>query len=266
MILSVLAIAALLQQPALAQDEAPADDREEQPEDPLSPYRLPFDVLTERAIGTSARPVEFNWRRTTVHLAGTGSHLFELNNFNSLRAGGLVRVPSNRMLLEAGVSYVYVWDSPSSELLALTPYRQPGRPQRLEFDVGVALPVAEGVVTVWPRVFPAVELTFNLYAHLRYNFYPMTFSDMKVREIAAAVVSPTLSEDELGDLEERRLNAMQVDLARYGVMVGIGNDLYLRQGLFVSPRAMFALPILAPLTQTEMVFQADLQVVVGVAF
>ena len=101
-------------------EEAPAEAPPAEV-DPLAPYRVPFDVLTERAIGSAAQPVEFNWRRTNVMLAATGGHPFELNNFNSLRAGGLARFPMNRAIFEVGVSYVWVWDSPSSELLALTP-------------------------------------------------------------------------------------------------------------------------------------------------
>ncbi|MEO0601431.1 MAG: hypothetical protein AAF211_08350, partial [Myxococcota bacterium] len=120
---------------------------EETPEDPLSRYRVPFRVLANRTIGTTSVPVAFDWRRNKVHIAGTGSFLFELNTFNSARVGGLVRFPGPRTLLELGVSYVRTWNSESSRQLALTPFRQPGRPSRLELDVGVSVPLAEGVVT-----------------------------------------------------------------------------------------------------------------------
>ena len=254
---------------AQSNEEAPAEAPAEEPQgelDPLAPYRVPFDVLAERAIGSAAQPVEFNWRRTTAMLAATGGHPFELNNFNSLRAGGLARFPMNRAILEVGVSYVWVWDSPSSELLALTPYRQPSRPRRLELDLIAGLPVAEGVVTSWPRRFPAVQMTVNLYGGLRYLVYPTGFRDLTAREVALAVISPTLTDPERSNIEDIRLDAMQIDSARYGVMVGIGNDLYLQQGLFLSPRAMFALPVLAPVTETEMYFAAEFSLVLGVAF
>lgn len=266
MIPELLLLAALGASPALAQEEEPAAPSGEAEGDPLSPYRAPFDVLSERYIGSASQPVEYNWRRSKVQLAATGSHPFELNNFNSLRAGGMVRVPQNRLLIEGTLSKVWVWDSPSSERLALTPYRQPSRPPRLELDILAAFPVAEGVVTTYPRLFPAVQLTFNAYGGLRYLVYPKGFDrDMKAREIVGALVSPTITEAELSNLEETRLDAMQVDPARYGVFVGIGNDIYFRQGLFISPRALFALPVLAPVTETEMYFQADLSLVIGVA-
>ncbi|MCK6525491.1 hypothetical protein L6R49_29130 [Myxococcota bacterium] len=250
---------------AWAQDAEAAEEPDAEV-DPLAPYRVPFDVLAERAIGAAAQPVEFNWRRKTAMVAATGGHPFELNNFNSLRAGGLGRFPVNRAIFEVGVSYVWVWDSPSSELLALTPYRQPSRPPRLELDLIAGLPVAEGVVTSWPRRFPAVQMTVNLYGGFRYLVYPTGFRDLTLREAARAVVSPTLTDPERANLEDIRLDAMQVDPARYGVMVGVGNDLYLQQGLFLSPRAMFALPLLAPVTETEMYFQAEFSLVLGVAF
>ena len=41
-------------------------------------------------IGTASKPVRFDWRRTTIHLMGTASRPAELNNFESLRAGGTV--------------------------------------------------------------------------------------------------------------------------------------------------------------------------------
>jgi len=253
-------------------DEAPEDPPPEDPppEDPplddaLSPYRTPFGVLAERSIGTTSRPVAFNWRRTDVHLAVMGNHYFELNNFNSLRAGGMVRLPNDRLIYELGLSHVWVWDTPSSRLLSLTPYRQPGRAQRLELDFTVALPVAEGLVTTAPRYVPAVEMVFNVYAGLRYLLYPQGFAGMKVAAIAGALLSPNMTEAELENLDASRLRAMQVDGGRYGVMVGFGNDLYFRQGLFVSPRLMMAVPLMAVASETELLFWADLSLSIGVA-
>jgi hypothetical protein len=281
---SVSALAALLLvvQAAAADEPSPApgagleadadgggtDDEgsEDDPDDPLSRYRTPFGVLVERTIGTSSRPVEFNWRRTTVQIAATGNHLFELNNFNSLRAGGLARFPVGGGIFELGLSHVWVWDTPSSELLAYTPYRQPGRPKRLELDLTIGYPLAEGVVTVAPRFFPAVELVFNAYAGLRYLFYPGTFEGMRPREVAGALASPFLTETEIEQLDDRRLDAMQVDSGRYGLMVGVGDDIYFRQGVFVAPRLMMAVPVLQPASQTELLFWADLSLTVGVAF
>ncbi len=222
-------------------------------------------MIAERAIGTTSKPVEFNWRRTKVQVAAVGNHLFELNNFNSLRAGGMARVPTNGFIFELGLSYVWVWDTPSSELLALTPYRQPGRPNRLEFDFTVGVPLAEGVVTTYPRFFPAVELVFNAYAGLRYLIYPTGFAGLRGRDLAGALFSPTMTETELDNLDDARLDAMQIDSGRYGLMAGFGNDIYFKQGVFISPRLMLAVPILAPATETDLLFWADLSLVVGVA-
>ncbi len=249
-----------------ADEEGEGEGEDEEPDDTLSRYRTPFGTLIERTIGTTSRPVKFDWRRTTAQVAATGNHLFELNNFNSLRAGGLGRFPTGGAIFELGVSYVWVWDTPSSEQLAYTPYRQPGRPPRLELDLTVGYPLAEGVVTVAPRFFPAVEMVFSAYAGLRYLWYPGSMKGKKFRERAAAVFSPTITESELEQLDDRRLDAMQVDTGRYGLMVGVGDDLYFRQGVFVAPRLMMALPILAPVSGTELLFWADLSVTIGVAF
>jgi hypothetical protein len=255
--------------PSESESESEDEDEDEtEPEldDTLSRYRTPFAVLAEQSIGTTSRPVEFNWRRTTVQIAATGNHLFELNNFNSLRSGGMARVPLEKAIFEIGVSYVWVWDTPSSELLALTPYRQPGRPPRIEVDLTVGFPVAEGLVTTFPRLFPAAELVFSAYASLRYIVYPTGFKGMKAREVAAALVSPTITGTEVSNLDDARLDAMEVDSGRYGMMVGFGNEIYFKQGIFFLPRAMFAVPIFAPVTETELYFWADLSLSIGVAF
>lgn len=235
-------------------------------EDVLSRYRARFDVLADRTIGTTSRPVEFNWRRTTAHVALTGSYLVELNNFNSMRAGALLRVPTGGALVELGVSYAGVWDSPSSRLLALTPYRQPGHPQRLEIDAAVGFPLAEGVVTTFPRFFPAVQMVFSAYGGLRYVLYPPGFARMKPGEVLGAIVAPRLSEAEIDNLEHARLDAMEVDSGRYGFLVGFGNDLYFESGFFVSPRLLIAVPLLEPATETELLVWADLSLAVGLAF
>jgi hypothetical protein len=252
--------------PAETPESAEEGSETEETEDPLSNYRMRFDVLTDRTIGTASRPVEFNWRRSQVHVAGTGSFLFELNNFDSARVGGLVRLPSDKSILEIGVNYAHVWDTPGSTMLALTPYRQPGRPSRLELDVGLALPLAEGIITTFPKFFPAAQLVFNLHAQVRYIVYPTGWGHMTVGEVASAIFSPTITDIEVDNLNTARLDAMAVDPGRYGLMLGFGNDIYFKQGLFVSPRLMLAVPLLAPMTQTDLLFWADFSLAVGVAF
>ena len=263
--LLLLALAAAAPMPAMAAGDDDSGEGEGEEDDSLSRFRTPFDVLAEQAIGTTSVPVEFNWRRSKVHLAATGNHYFELNNFNSLRAGALARFPSSRTVLEVGASYAFVWDSPSSQLLALTPYRQPGRPPRIELDVNLGYPLAEGVVTTFPRAFPAVQMVFTAYGGFRYLLYPNGFSEMTVREIGSALLSPTMTRVERNNLDDARLDAMQIDSARYGAMLGVGNELYFRQGLFVAPRLMMGVPVLAPITGSELWFWADLSISVGVA-
>ena len=178
----------------------------------------------------------------------------------------MVRIPGQRTILELGLSYAEVWDTPSSFSLALTPYRQPGRPSRLEVDAALALPLAEGVVTTFPRFFPAVQLVFNGYVGFRYIVYPKGWPGMQPGQVAAAIFSPTMTEIEIENLDDERLSAMLVDPGRYGLMLGFGNDIYFEQGFFVSPRIMMAIPLLAPATQTEMLTWAEFSLAIGMAF
>lgn len=256
---------------AFAQD-APADPppieevEEEAPlDDTLAKHRARFDVLADRTIGTATRPVEYDWRRDTVQLAISGSHLFELNTFNSMRGGVMARLPSRRLVAEFGVNYVRTWNSTSSRVLALTPFRQSGRPSRLEVDFTVGLPVAEGVVTTLPRWFPSMQMVFNTYAGVRYALYPTAFKGLNTREVGQAIFAPGLSQMEIDNLDDARLAAMAVDAGRYSVMVGVGTDLYFKQGIFLSPRVMFAIPLLAPASDSQLLFWSDFSLAVGIS-
>lgn len=257
--------------PPHPEDQGDQGDQGDEPtppeeDDTLSKYRTPFPVLTERTIGTASQPVEFSWRRTKAQVGATGSHLFELNNFDSYRAGAMGRFPTNGTIFEVAINYVWVWDTFSSEQLAFTPYRQPGRPWRLELDASVGIPLAEGVVTTTPRWFPAAQMVLMAYAGVRYSWYPGSTKGLTLGQRVAALVSPVLNDTELRNLDERRLTAMQIDPERWGPLVGIGNDIYLAQGIFVSPRVMVAVPLFAPVTGSDLLWWGDASVTVGVAF
>ena len=220
----------------------------------------------DRSIGSTSTPIAFNWRRSRFQVGATGDFLFELNNFNSVGAGVVGRFPSESLVFEVSVSRVWVWDSLSSQLLALTPYRQPGRPKRIELAFDLGIPLAEGVVTSRPRFFPAAQLVFSAYAGLRYAFYPLSFQGMRAREVATSLLSPALSETEIQNLDGRRLDGMMVDSGRYGLVAGVGNDLYFKQGIFLSPRVMFGVPILALANGSDLLFSGEVVLSAGLVF
>lgn len=104
----------------------------------------------------------------------------ELKTFANLRGGVLLRRPVGDVLLELGFSRAVSGDTSASRQPRVTPYRQSGRPSRMELELGVALPVAEGVVTSRARFIPAMELTFNVYDSVRYLLYPVAQDGMSV--------------------------------------------------------------------------------------
>ena len=57
----------------------------------------------------------------------------------------------------------------------------------------------------------------------------------------------------------------QRDTGRYALLVGLSPDLYLRQGVFVSPRMLLSVPLLAPASGTALQWWAEGGLVVGVA-
>ena len=235
------------------------------PDAALNRYRTPFDVLTERAIGRTSRRVRFDWRRSNVHLGAIGALPAELNNFDSLSAGGLVRVPYDGLILAASFSRVWVDGSVSTERLALTPYRQPARPDRYELDFAVAYPLAEGIVTAVPYLVPATQLVLNAHAHFRYLVYPGAFEDLGFKDTLKAIVSGSLSEREVANLEGERLPGMEIDPGRYGLLVGLGNDLYLQSGFFFAYEMLVAVPLLAGMTESELGFWFEMTLTLGVA-
>ncbi len=239
--------------------------RDHLPDKTLTRFRKPIQALTERSIGRSSRRVRFDWRRSAVMLGAMGALPAELNNYDTLKAGGFVRFPSDGVLIELGLSYAWVSGSVSTEKLALTPYRQPGRPDRVELDVSLAYPLAEGIVTAFPRFVPATELVLNAHAQFRYLIYPGGYADLDFTDTLKALVSGQLSEAELNNLEDDRLPAMEIDPARYGVLAGLGNDLYFASGFFYSHKFLVVVPLLNFLTETELGYGYELNVSVGFA-
>src|SRR5690606_34258579 len=126
--------------------------------------------------------------------------------------------------------------------------------------------LAEGVVTTVPRFFPAVQLAFVAYGGLRYALSPQAFAKMRPGQVAGAIIAPSLSDHEIDNLEGARLDAMQVDPGRFGLYAGLGNDIYFKSGVFVSPRLLVGVPLLAPATQSELWMWADLSLAAGLAW
>lgn len=248
--------------PAKADGDTPPPPEEDTS---LQRYRTPFEVLTERTIGAASRAVRFDWRRSRFQLAITGSQLLELNNFSSGRLGLLLRKPFGDLMAELGVAWVFTGGSPSTDTLALTPYRQVGRPSRLEIDLNAAYPLAEGVATARVGFFPATELVFSFDAGIRYRYYPGELSGQGFGDVAKAILAPRLSSEELDNLEGRRLPGMRIDPSRYDLLLGFSLDLYFGSGGFLSPRVMVA-PSFTGASETKLGWWWELTLGAGWAF
>lgn len=237
-----------------------------EPDETLTRFRTPFEALTDRAIGRTSRRVRYDWRRGLLQVGATGGLPAELNNYDSLRAGGFARMPVGDLLAELGLAYVWVRGSESTERLALTPYRQPGRPARLELDFAASYAIAEGVITAYPRLIPTTQLVLNARATFRYLIYPSGYADLGLKDTLKALVTGSLSDDELENLEDQRLPGMEIDRGRYALLVGLSNDVYFGSGLFFSYELLVAVPVLKFMTETELDLGYELDLSVGVAF
>jgi len=248
-------------------DEKPAAESENEQEDTsLDRYRTPFEVLTERMLGTASRAVRFDWRQTRVGVGLVGSQLLELNNFRSTRMGGFVRMPIKGFLGDIAITRVFTQGSESTAKLALTPYRQSGRPNRFELDLNLGYPLAEGVATARPGFFPATELVFSANAGLRYLFYPGSLAGASFADTARSLFAPQLSELEIENLESARLPGMQLERARYSLLTGLSLDVYFQGGGFLSPRVLIALPLLSGFNDSGLGWWWELSLGAGWAF
>jgi len=72
-----------------------------------------------------------------------------------------------------------------------------------------------------------------------------------------------LSDSDVVVLERDAVAGMAIDRARVQTLVGLGTDVYFPPGLFVSPRALLALPLLAPVSSTSIGWWWELGAVVG---
>ena len=59
---------------------------------------------------------------------------------------------------------------------------------------------------------------------------------------------------------------MEVDRTRYALYAGLCVDLYFDFGLFVTPRTLIAVPILAPIADSRMRLALEFSLAAGYAF
>jgi hypothetical protein len=233
--------------------------------DALEPHRARVEALNEHFLGSAARAVRFDWRRSPAILGVAASEVIERNTFGQLRFGGVARKAFGDLLGEVSVHYAHAIATPSSDTLALTPFRQAGRPPHLELEVDVGYAIAEGVVTPITSWIPPAEMALVAWAGARYLVYPEGWIGRPITDVGLEIVSPQLSEAEILKIEGNALDGMLVDPARLHTLVGLSLDVYFQPGVVLSPRAMVAVPVLAPVTATQLGFFWELGLTVGYA-
>lgn len=229
----------------------------------LEPLRTPLEALTERAIGATSRPVRFDWRKTTVGFGVTGAQVLEFNTFWSESTALVVRHPLGGLMGSLAVAYVGTYSTDGSRKLSLTPYRQFGRPSRFELQFDLGLPLAEGIATLWPKYLPATEFVVSATAGARYLLYLESFQGVQWKD-APGFFAPTLWQRDQDRLLDTRPAGMQVDPARYSVLVGLTTDLYTQSGFFVTFRMLLGLPL--PLPGSNLGFWWEPSLTLGWAF
>ena len=231
----------------------------------IEQYRSPVSVLTEHFLGSASRPVRFDWRRSPVMFSLSGSELLERNNFGSFRLGVNVRKAFGSIITEAGINYALSLETSSSRIIALTPYRQAGRPSRFEIDINAGYPLLEGVVTPLPKIIPPAQMVLSALGGFRYLVYPGSFQNRSFQDVATSLVFPQLTEDEIIEIEQSVPGGMRLDRARFNALAGLSLDVYFQPGVYISPRALVALPLLNGVTGSELGLWWEMGITIGYA-
>jgi hypothetical protein len=283
LILELLAIVALLAAPdaapagakaaAAEADTKPPDTKPEavgvpspEKDESIERYRTPLDALTERMIGAASRAARYDWRNQTFSFGVTGGTLLELNNFQSDRIGGFVRTAISSLMVELMVTGALTQGTGSTYLLSLTPYRQAARPDHVEVDLNLGLPLLEGVTTPRWGWVPVMELVVFLELDLRYRYFPGAIANMSTGDSFKAVFWPQMSDTELNNLEPRRLPGMRIDRAKYDALAGLVFEAQFQNGIFFAPRVMICPPVMNGFTGSSLAWWWDISASLGWGF
>lgn len=232
----------------------------------LEAWRTPLQALNEHFLGTASRPVRFDWRRSPAMFVLRLNEVVERNSFGQWQVGAMVRKAFGDILLDGGVNAFFAYETPSSQQLALTPFRQAGRPNHFQLEANVGYAIVEGVVTPFISWIPPMEMVLVAQAGVRYLVYVESFTGGRpFLDVARSIVSPQLTVEEIQRLETTGPEGMQIDPARLHSLVGASLDVYIQPGVIVAPRAMVGVPILSPITASELGFFWELGISVGYA-
>ncbi len=79
-------------------------------------------------------------------------------------------------------------------------------------------------------------------------------------------MNPSLTDEEIENLDDARLPGMEIDRQRLGLYAGLGTDLYFDFGMFVAPRVLLVVPLFASIADSKMRFGLDFSLAIGAAF
>lgn len=232
----------------------------------LEVNRTPLQALNEHFLGTASRPVRFDWRKSPSMFVFRLNEVQERNSFGQWQLGLGWRRAFDDLIFELGANAFFAYDTPSSQLLALTPFRQAGRPNHFQLEANVGYALVEGVVTPQWSWLPPMQMVLVGHAGLRYLVYVESFTGGRsATDVAGSLVSPQLTVEELTALERTAPEGMQIDPARLHAMVGASLDVYVQPGFLISPRVSVSPPLLSPVTSSQIGFFWELGFAVGYA-
>lgn len=225
---------------------ADEDLAQAQPQRPESEQSR-FNTLVARTVGTTARPLIYDWRSQSCLLSIEAGPVIDLNTFESYHTGISCTIPRENTWISLGISRVWTLETDNSKILDRTPYRQVGRPSRYEIRSTFGLPVAEGIVTVMPSWLPAWDMVFSLQTSLHYLIYPESFSGLKgnfLDKVSKVFLSRSLSADEASAVQQSAPQSLLVDPSRLNILFGSSLHVFVQGGWFNRVQVEVGTPLL----------------------
>ena len=229
-----------------AETEVPGNsNKEENKNEQLKPFSddLSFNSFVDRVVGQAFRPTVFNWRKSSDMWLFEMGMPTELNNFESKRFSVLYRIPQDDYSWDLGIAWVNTKETLSSQKIGLTPYRQYGRPSRLELDGGLSVVLSEGISTFFPNFIGSNQIVLSAQVRFRYLSYLTQYKGLKAKDFFNAFFTLEMQDKELENIKSKRLPGMEQDPAHYNFLWGERIDLYAKNGMSFSQGVLVGLTL-----------------------
>jgi len=187
---------------------------------------VPIGQLLPQIMGFAERPAVHRWRKSTITIRPMIGQISEQNNFNSSHLGLLLDFPGDSFSFQLGFRKIDVTDSFSSRQLALTPFKQPGHAARKEIQIGMKMPLIEGIGSQIYDIIPQSQFVFHGLARLNWHLYPKAWQDEDFTDILQGLFKTEIGGSEYRSIQESSPSALLPSRSRHSIGAGFAVEQY----------------------------------------